>query len=410
LKAQSQRRVGQELVQSNQLSPHAFDLMLAQQMNVRLSRTITEEKVKINFASAEVERVSPHLDAEDLTEFLHDWIASKISVAWLKSLYLMWSGYIVVLSPNADKNNRAYSMQLPKSLDGLLNRLGAKLTLSQLLSLPGYNEKTVYKAVHFLLTKGLILFEQKSSFASAEEQLQAVRKIASEIQGRNNFEIMSYMEAATLSAEQGESVLDDFVALLGPMPGDQRSEFYKTWSQIKIRVEDAVRASSDQKQRTQFRETSARTEAEGKLKANQMIEEVKQALQLNQFGKAQTLLTEIVKLYPEIPQLHIFAAWTKLGAMDGAKKTPLQLKEVELELMQIPPDERYDSLFPFVVGLFNRSKGDIVGARKSFEKSIALDPSFIVARRELNLLGNQKKQDLLSMDLKDMVSGFFKKR
>jgi hypothetical protein len=141
-----------------------------------------------------------------------------------------------------------------------------------------------------------------------------------------------------------------------------------------------------------------------------MIEEVKQALQLNQFGKAQTLLTEIVKLYPEIPQLHIFAAWTKLGAMDGAKKTPLQLKEVELELMQIPPDERYDSLFPFVVGLFNRSKGDIVGARKSFEKSIALDPSFIVARRELNLLGNQKKQDLLSMDLKDMVSGFFKKR
>lgn len=408
LKSQNQRRVGQELVQSNQLSPHAFDLMLAQQMNVRLSKTITDEKLKINFASAEVERISPHLDAEDLLEFLHDWIASKIPVSWLKSLYMMWSGYVIVPSPTADKNSRAYSMQLPRSLDGFAQRLSAKLTLSQLLDLPGYNEKSVYKAIHFLLTKGLILFEQKSSFASAEEQLLAVRKIATEIQGRNDFEIMAYMEAATLSED---SVVDDFVALLGPMPQDSRSEFYKTWSQVKNRVEEAARASSDQMQRTQFREASARTEAEGKLKANQLMEEVKQALQLNQFAKAQTMLTEIAKLHPEIPQFHLFAAWTKVGLMDPNKKQPLLLKEVELEMMQIPPDERYDSLFPFVVGLFNRSKGDLMGARKSFEKSMALDPSFIVARRELNLLGSHnKKQDILNMDLKDMVSGFFKKR
>lgn len=408
---QHDRRVGQQLIQSNQLSPHAFDWMLTLQMHVRMSKTITDEKLKINFAAAEVERVAPHLDTETLLEFLHDWIASKIPVSWLKSLYMMWSGYVIVPSPGTDAQNRAYSMQLPKSLDGFATKIQSKLSLNQLLSIPGYNEKSVYKAVHFLLTKGLIVFEHKSSFSSMDEQLQALRKIANEIQGKNNFEIVEYMEAATLSREQGESVLEDFIDLLGAAPADSRSEIFKTWSQIKTRAEDASRASADQKQRVQFREAAARVEAEGKLKAGQMLEESKEALQLNQYAKALGLLVEVAKLYPEIQQLHLFTAWAKVGLIDMKKNAALQIKEVELEMMQIPPDERYDSIFPFVVGLLSRVRGDFGLARKSFEKSIAMDPSFIVARRELNLLDSQnKKQDILSMDLKDMVSGFFKKR
>jgi len=78
----------------------------------------------------------------------------------------------------------------------------------------------------------------------------------------------------------------------------------------------------------------------------------------------------------------------------------------------VPPDERYDALYPFVMGLFYKAKGDYVSARKSLEKSIALDSSFIVARREMSVIEGlmRKKPDLLTMDLKDVVSGFFKKR
>ena len=105
------------------------------------------------------------------------------------------------------------------------------------------------------------------------------------------------------------------------------------------------------------------------------------------------------------------SALNKLGApVDPARKMAM-LKDVELELLQVPPDERYDALFPFVIGLFNKAKGDVVGARKSLEKSVAMDSSFIPARRELSMLSAQtKKQDVFNMDLKEMVSGFFKKK
>ena len=91
----------------------------------------------------------------------------------------------------------------------------------------------------------------------------------------------------------------------------------------------------------------------------------------------------------------------------------VQLKEVELDLMQVPPDERYDALYPFVLGLYLKAMGDYTGAKKSLEKALALDSSLLVARRELGhlvTLSNKPKPDIFTMDLKQVVSGFFKKK
>ncbi len=410
LRDKSNRRLGNYLIQANQLSPHAFDLILAEQMNIRISRTITDEKIRISFASTEVEMISPYIDSESLLAYLHDWIASKLSINWLKSLYLMWAGYILVPGPAFSKEHPALSAALLKALDGFTDKVEMRMTLQQILSIPGYNEKAVFKAVHFLLTRGLVVFERKTSFSSEGEQLQAIKKINSEVQGLNNFAMVDYMESRTLGSGDAKLVCNEFITLLGEMPTDNASEAFKLWTQIKDKAELAVSSTSDRKQHAEFKEASARTEAECKLKATRLMEEVKQALQLTQYTKALNLLNQVNQLNPQIQQLHIFTAWVRLGLVDVTKKA-IQLKEIELEMMQIPPDERYDALFPFVLGLFSKVKGDLVGAKKSFQKSTAMDPTLIVARRELSLMEAQnKKQDILRMDLKVLVSDFFKKK
>lgn len=410
LRDQSNRKIGSFLIQANQLSPHAFDLILAEQMNIRLSRTINEEKIRINFASTEVEMASPYIDSESLMSFLHDWIASKVSVNWLKSLYMMWAGYVIVPGPAFSRDNPAFSTSLVNSLEGFLEKIDKRMTLNQFLSIPGYNEKAVYKGVHFLLTRGQILFEQKASFSSEEEQLLAIKKIYTDTNALNDFGMLEYMEASTLGSGEARVICNEFLGLLGEMPENRESEAYKLWTKIRQKAEVSAANAGDMRQRTQFREAAARNDAEAKLKANRLMEEAKQALQYNQFAKASEILTQVYQLNPQMQQFHLLSAWAKLGMVDPGRRV-FQLKEIELELMQVPPDERYDAVFPFVIGLFNKSKGDLVGARKSLEKSIALDPSFIAARRELGQLDSQnKKQDILRMDLKEMVSGFFKKK
>ena len=80
LRDKNNRRIGNYLIQNNQLSPHAFDLILMEQMNIRLVRTIVDQKIRVNFAATEVEMLSPCIDADALLTYLHDWIASKITV------------------------------------------------------------------------------------------------------------------------------------------------------------------------------------------------------------------------------------------------------------------------------------------------------------------------------------------
>src|SRR6185312_8009722 len=84
LSVTSSKRLGERLIHGNLLSPHAFNIALANQMSIRLSRTIVDAKVKVNFVATEVELTHPHIDSEALTLFLHDWIASKMTPNWLK--------------------------------------------------------------------------------------------------------------------------------------------------------------------------------------------------------------------------------------------------------------------------------------------------------------------------------------
>jgi CheY-like chemotaxis protein len=75
LRDKNNRRIGSYLIQNNQLSPHAFDLILMEQMNIRVVKTIMDQKIRVNFAAAEVEMTTPSIDSEALLQYLHDWIA-----------------------------------------------------------------------------------------------------------------------------------------------------------------------------------------------------------------------------------------------------------------------------------------------------------------------------------------------
>lgn len=411
LNDKSPRRLGQRLIQANKLSPHAFDLILTEQMNIRLSRTIVDQMIRINFSSVEVEILEPSIDSDSLSYFLHDWIASKLSVAWLKTMHLMWANSRIVRSAAYREDHPVLKMSLIQGLEGLLGHIDRGVTLMDLLEQHGYNETAVHKAIHFLLTKALISFSKAQLVMNPQEQLKALRKIDLEIQGKNHFQVVEYFGLGRESVVSVSSMMEEFLPVLGEQPRDTKSEVFKLWTQIQNRVKQACTAYLDMGQRQQYKQTNQKSEAEKKMKANSLMEEAKQALQMNQFSKGALLMDQVVSLNPESAQVHLYHAWAKLGTLDPQKKLQ-QLKDIEFELMQVPPDEKYDALFPFVTGLLQKAKGDLSGARKSFEKCLALNTSMIVARRELNQLAamGSGKEDILNMDLKKMVSGFFKKK
>lgn len=412
LKNKSNQRLGQTLIQGNLMSPHALDLMMTEQMNIRLSKTIVDRQVKLNFATSEVEEISPSIGSDLLLSYLHDWIASKLSVSWLKSLYMMWAGHVIIPTISFRYDHPALKMSLIESLDGLVDKIKGSTTLSHLLEVKDYNQAALYKALHFLLTKGLIVFSAKAMFTNETDQLNYLKKVILEIKGKNPFEVLEYIGMGSMGSLSSEQVLAEFLPNLGAEPADKNSELYKLWSQLQNDFRLAVEKSRDGDNRTKFKKETEKNDAEAKIRATKLIEEARQELQLNQYQKAMDKIIIAQKLSPQFFQSNIYMAWAKLGLME-TRKNYNRLKDIEIDLMQVPPDERYDALYPFVMGLYYRGKGDILNAKKSYDKALALDSGFIVARRELGKLESQlkaKKQDIFNMDLTQVVAGFFKKR
>lgn len=407
------KRLGEKLIKNNLLSPHAFNIALANQMSIRLSRTIFDEPIKVNFVASEVELTYPHIDSESLSSFLHDWIASKISLEWLKAHYMQWGDYKLILSPGFNLTNSVLSTPLLEKTSGILDVLTKGVTLNQLLEVQGLDNETTYKALHLLAVRGLVIFvAQKGDFDDVERR-KKLQRIFDEMRVKSKLDAFEFLVQLTgCSESDGNQVFDEFIKMLGEEPLPNQKELHQIYVDLKHLVESIVDFDNGDS-REKLKEEKAKTDIELKIKAASQFEEAKQCLQKSQFQKALALLQKVNAADPTVDKIKLHLIWARLGAMTevGGHRAKV-VSEVELELLQVPPEEKFEALYSFVVGLFNKLKGDYPTAKKSFEKAINLDSTMIVARRELNSIQamTAQKPDLMNRDLKDLVSSFFKKR
>jgi tetratricopeptide (TPR) repeat protein len=146
-----------------------------------------------------------------------------------------------------------------------------------------------------------------------------------------------------------------------------------------------------------------------------MYEDAKNKLQKGQYTEALRILEKCLEIDSGLNKGRIYVSWARLAAKGSGPQKATVLKEVEVDMMQVPPEEKLEAIYSFVMGIYYKVKGELGFAKKSFEKAVHLDGDMIVARRELNVLlnlesKNQKNNDVLSADLKELVSNFFRKK
>lgn len=407
----SKRRIGEKLIQANLLSPHAFQIVLANQMSIRLSTTVREGNFRVNFVPTEIELSPPYIDSASLSNFLHDWIASKISVSWLKAHYMQWLEYEVTRSPSFVESHAIMRFPLISSFPGIVDLFLQGSTLAEILDGKNYPQPNIYKALHLLLTKGLVVFTSKHQI-SDEDRLKNLNNILEQFRDRNNFEIYETIVRIVGGVKSdAKKVSIDFQNLLGPRPYEEDQELLAAYNEVTRIANEALQLmESDSKER--LREELAKNDLEKKIKAASLIDEVKDALSKGQYAQASRGFEKAIQLDSKIQKHQLYSAWIKLGMIESASNRASHLRDVELAMMEIPPEDRFDALYWLVMGLFYKAKGDLVAAKKAFEKTVNMDSGMIVARRELNalLVAQSQKKDFANRDIKDIVAGLFKKK
>ncbi len=412
VKDKSQKKFGEKLTKSFMVSPHALDMALSFQMNIRLSKTIVDKKIAVNLVETKVELTKPYIEPEEFAEFLHDWIASKISVQWLRAHYVQWMIYSLEKTPSFRENHPALLSPLVQTLPNLFNALSSGASLSQILDSRKFIEEPFYKALHYLLTSGLLVFSSAKSDLTSQDRMNQLNKIYAQFNGLNKVEIFDLItQMVGDQHDVPELVIQKFSRFLGRAPSPNEKVLFSLYQQLTnlaLHAFEFVKSGKTEK----LKDEMAKVEVVQKMQTTQQFEEAKNHLQKSSFKVALDLLHQVQDVDPKFEKLRIYLSWARLGMMDSIHKEKI-ITEVEMEMIQIPPEEKFDAIYSFVQGLLAKARGDFSAAHKLFAKAMSLDPTMIVARREMTVLAgmaNQKKGDMFNKDLKDVFGSIFRKK
>ena len=316
------------------------------------------------------------------------------------------------MAPGFTKENPVMEMPLLRSTRKIFELISKGGTLNQVMASPNFNQEIGLKAIHLLLTKGFIIFSPAPVAANDEARSASLARMLSHFNGKNKLEMLDMMASLTGNVEaSGDVIYQEFLRLLGPTPADPKSSMGQSYQKL-LSIAKPSYEFSKTGNRDKMKEEIEKTELEIRMKAAGQYEEAKTALTRSQYSSALLTLQKVAAVDPNIEKIKLYQAWARLSLLDQSKNRSQAISDIEMQMMQIPPEEKFDAVYSFVMGLLYKAKGEVNMAKKAFEKAVNLDSNMIAARRELALLSSQNKpqKDMLNRDLKDIIGGLFKKK
>ena len=407
------KRLGDRLVDLSVLSPHAIALIMEDQQGLRLSKTISNTSVKVNFIEAEGLLEDAQFGRHSFNESLHEWLSSKFPLDWLKAYYLPWMQWNFVKAQDWSDTHRVFNLPLMATAPDFGRELISGKTLEQLLGDADLHEASFYRRLHLLVVARLVAFGEPVQVAGDYTMTRKrLAKLNAALQLQTHFERLGVSPKA--KPAEVKRAYHELAKVLHPdklspaTPDDVRSLTRSAFAHIA----QAYETLTDEGRKAEYISVLEKGNSENILEADVMAETAKLFLTQGEIAKALVIFGQAAALAPASIDLRLHLMWARMKTA-GKEKDPQTIEWIQAQLASIPPEDRHSAIFLFVKGLYLKATDETASARKCFENASTVDAGFLPARRELNLLKLQsetKNADLLHGDLREVVGQLFKKR
>ena len=403
----SVKKLGERLVDANLLSPHAIQIVMAEQQGIRLGKIVGNTSVKISFVETDELREEANIDSPMLNDIFNDWATSKFPVDWVKTFYTPWMRNKIVPGPNHNDMNRTLSGPAVLRASKILPLLAKGPTIETLQSESGLSDSDFFPAFHNLFLGGYVRFGEEVKTTDIQVQRKRLKKLEQDLERQNFFERMGVspkakdVEIKRAYHELAKTVHPDRLGADAPI--DIRDLARKCFNMI----QEANEVLSNPAARENYLLELEQGRAEKILEAEQMMEQARACLTKGDIRRAKEMLEGAILHVPMTTDLRLLLMWAQIKSI-GADKDEQLVTNLRDQLSAVPPEDRHNAVYFFVKGLVLKASGDFDGARRSLEQSVGIEPNFVDAKREMNVLSLQagrlaKPVDLLRGDLKDVL-------
>lgn len=405
-------RLGEKLIKANLLSPHVIDIINAEQLAIRLSRVINNTNAEIVYEEAKIPDTKSAIDMKLFTTFLIEWISSKYSKEYLELFYLSYMNNTIVRSKELNDQHPIFMSNVMMQCKGISEHLASGSSISSLLAL-GYNSESLLSCIHLLIVKSLIHFDKVAKVEEMGQKQNRLQKIWNDMQKQDYFQIMGVSPKARDA--DVKSAFHNLAKLFHPdklSPGTP-AEIVNLTKNIFAYISKAYEVLSNETKKLTYQKELEHGKAQVRLEAEAMLEEAKQHLHFRRGEQALKLLEVCIKKINPSSEMRMFYVWAKLSVLANEEEPAQAFAILTQEINKVPPEDRHNATYYFVKALMQKQNGELDLAKGNLKHAISLEPNFIEAKRELNILNleaDNKPVDLLHGDLKDIMGSLFNKK
>lgn len=412
-----QIQLGKRLIQANLISPHMIDVIIKEQVSIRLNQLIKDSYYNMSFeeTSVSIKEQSASLDQKDIKALYIRCFTSKIPFDYIKNTYLDKLDYKI--QPTSDFSISIFQLHLFKNTKHLFNKIKeSDFSLISLLNKYPRLSKEIYVGIHFLSVTNMIYLKPIQGEETSQMTVLRLRKIADDMADRNHFEVLN------ISKKAKESDISQAYRRLSMSFHPERLTLQQSQEAKDLvdfifdKIQKAYEVLSDKKKRSDYELSLEYDNSKVVLKAEHLFEEGKQALRLNNRKTALDLLQKAVNVHVSPPphfKLYLIQAQLLNFLTADSKLSENWVSNIQTSFDSISSENRNTSLFYLVKGLFYKQLKDKEAAKRNFEYALHLEPTSAEIKRELKLINydiENKAESLLHGDLvKDVIPRLFSK-
>jgi DNA-binding response OmpR family regulator/tetratricopeptide (TPR) repeat protein len=357
LKTPTRALLGQKLIQSFALSPHAIHVIMEEQLALRLSQTIQHGVVSLQWAAKKYSTPDYALNPVRYEQLAADWVNSKLTAGEIRSQLLLWGNFNI-------EGDFHPSHGTATTLQEFLNTTSGARDLLYLFHNLIRGQATLSGSVE----------EETANFTFLEHRLD---KLLQDYKVQNYFQILGVGERA--QSNEFNKAYNELKEYFDPanLPKDCPPALMVKCTKVFQYIRTAYDTLSDDVRRNAYILQEQNKRAQEMLEMEPVfragILELANGHPREAAKKFQSLLDR--KL--EFRDLKSYRIWSGLKCDRNYK---------DLTLDQVPPEERHSAPYMMAKGVYFRTRRQYQKALEAYRSAHVLDPRMSIAKIELKKL------------------------
>ena len=396
------KRIGEQLVDKELLSPHMLSFILKEQVKIRLSEFMSQSNFKLKISEAQAMDIMSRAEIDfnnlDFIEWLADSIQTELDFQFLDSFYFQIQDSLVYKSSRLNAVS-IHQKKYLKEYNAFFRSLKEGLSVKELIK-SGQDISLIYFG---LLTKSIYLkLDSRSLKAPALETFldDILRKDSKDI-----FQILNLPEQA--DREEIDTKYKRVMRKIHPdsLPENVSPAVKKKAERAVLKVMESYDPVKDERRRKEYIADKSKDQF---LKVIDQYEKGLTKIKEEDYKTAYSLFLNI-KGHSQAPgNAFLYLLWAQMKQPDfNLFKNKEEAVQIQKALHACPISLRTSSLFWHVKGLFYLKTKQYEKAKELFTKALLVQKDFSAAKKELIVVRNKLSRSRKAKS--KGLFGFFKK-